>query len=674
MKKLISNLSIRHKVWGSLGLLVALMATLVGLSYVSLSGVDRKVGTVVDEIQPTVVRSMQLMAQLERSAGALGFYLLSRDDTHKQSYLAALKSAQTTLAALKETRLIAENEANLKLLNRIDQDVAKFASYHERLFELTENDAKNIPAIALSGQMLNPLSQQMLQNLSSMLQSEAMEEANAERKGILTDINDLRYAWANVMNGVRAYLAFRGKSSLDEVDLYKGETDRLLKKLQDRGDALTFDQADSLEQFAGLRDSFFANFKKVFEIHSSERWRTDAYLVRSEIGPLLSGIEDRLTTLVKSLGDRAATTGGELTDTMNSSLVTQLVLLVIGLLIGTLVLVGAGMFIVKPAQRLRDLLRDISEGEGDLTQRAGLDSEDELGQASRYFDNMMDSMQAMIRDIAEVSNAVHGRSGEASRETEAVTSNIAQGADRARSTAAATEQMSTTGAEIARSAAETADEAERVQQVSEDGSRRVQQMSAKAKDMGGQVDHLRRDVEDLSEKSKGMLDMVSIINDIANQTNLLALNAAIEAARAGDSGRGFAVVAEEVRQLAMKTQDSTSQITSLISDNLQSNENLALVMDKVSEATGSMLESVNETAQAITTMGDGIKLMSGKAGHIATAAKEQSVATDEVAGNIESISAMESENATRTGQVAAHLQELSELSSRLDTLVGRFKV
>lgn len=674
MKKMLSNLSIRHKVWGSLGLLVALMATIVGLSYVSLSGVDRKVGVVVGEIQPAVTRSMKLIAQLERSASALGFYLLSREQSHQTSYKEALDGARATLTELKNSELIAGSADNKALLEGIERDVVTFASYGDRWQELTASDAKNIPAIALSGQTLNPLSQQMLQNLSSMVQSESMEAATEERKAILTDIHDLRYAWANVMNGVRAYLAFRGQPSLDEVELYKGETDRLLEKLRGRGDALTFDQADSLEQFARLRDEFFANMKKVVEVHSSNRWRVDAHLIRSEVGPLLHAIEVKLGTLVNGLNERSLATGNELADSVNSSLATQLILLVVGLLVGALVLLGAGIFIVKPAQRLRDLLRDISEGDGDLTQRAGLNSKDELGQASQYFDTMMDSMQAMIRDIAEVSSAVHGRSGQASSEVEAVTGNIAQGADRARNTAAATEEMSATGAEIARGAAETADEAGRVQQVSEDGTRRVKQMSAKAQDMGGQVDHLRRDVEELSEKSKGMLDMVSIINDIANQTNLLALNAAIEAARAGESGRGFAVVAEEVRQLAMKTQDSTSQITSLISDNLQSNDNLVAVMDKVAAATGSMLESVNETAQAITSMGEGVKLMSEKAGQIAGAAKEQSVATDEVAGNIESISAMESENATRTGQVAAHLQELSELSSRLDGLVGRFKV
>lgn len=675
MKSFFANLSMARKVWGSLISMLALLAAVVLLSHSSLSGVERQVTLVVNGIQPAVGESTQLSSQLESASAALGFYLLSKDPTHKDAYLAGLNKVNATLKKLQADPLIRANADWINLVKSIKTDVDKFEGYRARLMELAVDDSKNIPAIAFSGQNLNPLSQQMLQQVSSMVQSESMEPATARRKAVLTDIEDLRYAWSNVMNGVRAYLAFRSKASLDEVKLYRQETDRLEKKLRAYGDdGLTFDQADSLDQFVKLREQFFANMDKVVAIHGSDKWRTDAYLIRSQIGPLLQGVENNLGKLVADLNARAETTSTALVDEVRSSMFMELMLLGAGLLLGVLVIVGSAVFIVRPIRRLRDVLKNISEGEGDLTQRCELSSDDELGQASRYFNKLMEDLQKIVRDIAAVSGEVYSRSHEASADIEYVTTNANKSADRARSTSAATEEMSATGAEIARSAAEAAEEATRVRQVSQEGSAQVAHMSAKATEVGGQIDNLTSDVHALGAKSKGMLDMVAIINDIANQTNLLALNAAIEAARAGEMGRGFAVVADEVRQLAMKTQESTSKITTLISDNLQSNEHLASVMEKVGEVTHSMLGSVKETSQVITRMSESVQVMNEKAGHIATAAREQATATDEAAGNIESISTMESENSTRTGGIAAHLRELSELSSRLDGLVGRFKV
>lgn len=674
MRRILSNLSMRQKVWGSLLTMMVLLALIVLLSSLSLSGVEHRVKRVVTDIQPAAAASMELNADLERSAAALGFYLLSKEEVHKQAYLDGLKDVNAALKHLESSTLIQRDAAVRRLVADIERDVHTFAGYKGRLLELATDNAKNVPAIAYSAANLNPLSQQMLQQLSGMVQSEGLEAATAKRKQILADIEDLRYAWANVMNGVRAYLAFRNTSSLKEVALYRGETERLVKKLRGYGDDLTFDQADSLSQFVKLRDQFFADMKTMVAIHGGGKWRMDAYLIRSEVGPLLHRTETKVRQLVAALNAEAASTSTRLSGQMHASLVMELVVLGVGLALGALVLMGATIFIVKPVRRMRDLLKDISGGEGDLTQRCELNSADELGQACRYFNKMMEALQAMVRDVAAVSGQVHERTQQASTEIQYVTTNTEQSADRARSTAAATEQMSATGAEIAGSASEAADEAARVQGISQEGSQRVEQMSAKAADMGGQIDHLTRDVGQLGEKSKGMLDMVAIISDIANQTNLLALNAAIEAARAGETGRGFAVVADEVRQLAMKTQDSTSQITALITDNLHSNQGLSEQMDKVAQATREMLDSVNDTSQVISRMADGVRVMSDKASQIAAAAGEQSSATDQVAGHIDSISATGADNSARTAEVAAHLRELSELSSRLDGLVGRFKV
>jgi len=672
--KIMNRVSIKYKILGSM-LVMLLILTAIALSaHQSLSRVDTQVGDVVKNIQPTVIASLQLSETVKQTSSALGFYLLSKTEQDKKDYLQGLKKVESSLQALKAIPWVQNHEKTNKLVNAIALDVNKFSSYKNRILELASDDTKNIPAMKYSAINLNSVSQKMLQKMGVMIDAEEDEESSDERKEILMTMERARYYWSNVMNGTRAYLAFRGEASLAEVKLYNDQTGELLNQLKAFGDKLTIEQSEAVKEILLLRASFMANYKKMLEMHGGPKWRTDSYLIRSEISPLANNISGKLRLLVEDQQSQASVMSQALIDQVGSSKTLQLTLLGVGLLIGILIILGVIVFVVKPIVNMRDLLKDISEGEGDLTQRCSLDAEDELGQASRYFNNMMESLQNMFREVVSVAGDVRDRTVNANSEIMRVSENVVQAADRARTTAAATEELSATASEIARHASEAANEASEVQQSSSEGSQSVNTMATKAREMEEEINKLKDDVDDLTEKSKGMLNMVGAINDIANQTNLLALNAAIEAARAGEMGRGFAVVADEVRQLAMKTQDSTSQITGLITDNMQSNENLGVMMGRVADATHTMMGSVGETSEAISRMSEGVVSMSDRVGQIATASGEQSIVTDEVAGNIEQISHTENDNATRSEQVAQNLNELQEFSSRLDGLMQRFKI
>jgi methyl-accepting chemotaxis protein len=674
MKNLIASLSIRAKLWGSLILILIVLLVNVLNSQLSMSAVEKRFSHVAEEITPTVIASVELKSHLNHVAAALGFYLLSKEDIYKQAYIEGMQEIDRELEQLKAIPLVTADEKSRALVTAIEGDVQKFRSYQERMLELAQNDLENIDALIISAEQVSPLNQTILQMLSGMIMAEDDEEASDERKQLLNDLNNLRYNWTNLMNGVRAYLAFRSDLALGEVELYGGEAQRLVEKLQGYGDALTFEQSDYLDSFVEARDKFTAIFDGLVEVHSSEKWRNDAYLVRSEIGPLMEQIRNMLVQLVDIQRENVELTSRDLLDQVSSSMAFQVIMLVIGIVVIGIAMFGIGMYVLRPIDMLRGYLKDISEGEGDLTSRCKISSSDEMGQAAMYFNNMMDKMQVMIRDVGAVAAEVSGRSAQANQNIAQVSDNIIQSADHASTTATATEEMSVTSNEIANSATFAAQEASEVHSVAEEGARYVNQMTTKAEGMSGQVSTLKQDIDELADKGKGMLNMVGIINDIANQTNLLALNAAIEAARAGEMGRGFAVVADEVRQLAMKTQDSTSQITEMINNNMSSNEHVANIMDGVTESTSSLLETVHQTSGAIQQMTSGVSKMNEMVAHIALSAGQQAQVTNEVAGNIDSISTSEGENAQTAAEVSQHLYELSDQASRLETMVSRFKV
>ncbi len=671
MNTLFSQFSIRQKLWGGFGLLLGVLALVSSIAFFSLAGVQKDMGMVIDE-QPTMIASVELTGGLNQATSSLGFYLLSGESVHRENYQAAIMLVNSMVDAL--TILLSEDEVQSTRIASIRADIQAFKQQGNEMLSLVNDQAKNVPGIAYAAQHINPLSQEMLNLVSQMIMSESEEPATKRRKQLMSDLHALRYSWANVMNGVRAYLAFRAQSALDEVNLYLEDSATKLDRLRAYGSELTFDQEDGLEQFSNLREEIITHIEALKEIDKSGKWRTDAWMVRNDVGPLLDRVQGNLAELVQVQRTQIEATSQSLIERMASAETFIGMLLTFGLIIGVIIAFATCSQTTRAAVSMRDVLKDISEGEGDLTHRVPQTSNDELGQASGYFNDTMARLQGMVSDVAAVARQVADRADQATGQIDVVTRNIGHGADRARNTAAATEEMSATSIEIARSASLATNEAGKAHKDAEAGARCVKGMSAKAQDMNKQIGELQASVNDIKSKGHGMLDMVGIINEIASQTNLLALNAAIEAARAGESGRGFAVVADEVRQLAMKTTQSTAKISELLKDNQHSSEGLSTIMGSVAHATESMMGSVHETSDAISRVTGSVQLMTDMVGQIAHAAQEQSTVTGDIATNVEEISHMETENAQRVTETSGYLQELADFSTRLEDLVSRFKV
>ncbi len=373
----------------------------------------------------------------------------------------------------------------------------------------------------------------------------------------------------------------------------------------------------------------------------------------------------------------------------NANLLTGVftALLVVGLFVG-LIAWFIARSISKPTVRMRDMLKDIAEGEGDLTKRLEAHDKDEIGQLALYFNKFTDKLQSIIKQIKEGAETV----GSAATELSSTATQLAAGAEQttaqSATVSAAGEEMATNMQTMASSTDEMSANVKTVASAVEEMTASVSEI-AKNAEQAAQVADQAANLAGTSNDSIGELGsaanaigkVVETIQEIAEQTNLLALNATIEAARAGDAGKGFAVVANEVKELAKQTAEATEDIRQRI-NGIQSSTGSAVtsigqvseVIGKVNEVSRSIASAVEE--QSITTqeIARNIAQTAAAAETTSTGVGQSAAAADEITRNISGVDQAAQQAASSATQTQTAGTELSKLGEHLQMLVGQFKV
>lgn len=328
---------------------------------------------------------------------------------------------------------------------------------------------------------------------------------------------------------------------------------------------------------------------------------------------------------------------------------------------------------ITPIESVSDHLRVLAEGEGDLTSKIDINTNDETGVLSNWFNQFVGSTRALILGIKQSSTQIDKIAAETSLKASDVASAASDQLQSIELISEAGQQMLIASNEAAESCANSAQVSEKGLETTIAGKNLLKDSAEGVNRLGSRLKESNQIITELQKETVNINQILSTIQGIAEQTNLLALNAAIEAARAGEQGRGFAVVADEVRTLAGRTQESTEQISNI----------LGLLGNRTKQASDSMVTSLAESENAIKLSGQAlvsfeqieevVKQMRDMTMQTAASAEEQRAVTEGVNANIGAISESAHRVSGISGDVAELCRKQDQLSKELHSMVARFR-
>ncbi len=394
---------------------------------------------------------------------------------------------------------------------------------------------------------------------------------------------------------------------------------------------------------------------------------------KKDAGPKYSATHETMYHLIELQGAVAKEEFEKAEASFNSIRNISIFSIVGGLILG----LGMALWIIRsitiPLGEVRSTIATI-ERDKDFTRSVKVDSQDEVGETAKSFNQLVATMRETLHSILENVSQVSDSVGSLAASSNQVATSSAQQSEAASAMAASVEQMTVSISHVSDSAQDALVISRKSGELSAQGGEVIHRAVDEMNQIAGTVRQASTAIDSLGQQSDQITSVVQVIKEVADQTNLLALNAAIEAARAGEQGRGFAVVADEVRKLAERTTKATEEIASMVGSMQESARSAVSTMENAVARVGSGAALAQQAGEAINQIKSGADQVVNVVNDISAALAEQSVASNDIAAHVERVAQMTEENSAAAGETASSAEHLQQLSVEMRSAVNRFKI
>jgi len=438
------------------------------------------------------------------------------------------------------------------------------------------------------------------------------------------------------------------------------------------------DDEDKTKPLEGIQEAvnaYITSFKRYAELMKSQQ------TAKNQMESNSAGIE---AICLKS----KATMNTQMRAQIVSSTTFITIVSIFAVIFGILIAFVLARIIITPIKKVVAALKDISQGDGDLTQRIDIDTKDEIGELAKWFNAFISRLNNIIVDIGSNSETVTASSGELLFISEQMSEDSEDLASRSNAVAAAAEEMSSSMNSVAAASEEAstnlgtvADAAGQMKQTITEVAQNCEKAREVSDNASVKVKKASERVEYLGASARDISKVTEVITDIAEQTNLLALNATIEAARAGEAGKGFAVVASEIKGLAAQTAGATLDIKEKIrgiqestDDTVKDVNQITMVISQVTDIVSAIAAAIEEQSVSATEVAENIDQASTGIVEVNENVAQSSQVSTEIAEDISKVHDVSQEMTNRSSLMEKSAQDLSALSGKLRDMIGVFKV
>ncbi len=450
---------------------------------------------------------------------------------------------------------------------------------------------------------------------------------------------------------------------------YKEAVEKLGKLLE------TQEEKDLFNRFKEVVKSGAEVNNKIIELVNDGKKQEAQILYLNETRQNTKLLVETTNALIKNQEKQLEEKVSKLLSVSKKLLLVIIIVGVVSIIIGIFMSIKITRSIKAPVEKAAEQLELMSQGDFTFSiSENAIKRGDELGVIARAMDALNTNLKKVFNEIISSVHSLTSSATQLSSIAEEMSRTAESSSNRANSVATSSEEMSQTVVDIAKNTANIADSAKKAVDTAQQGNMIVERSVGEVKEIDETVNESARFVKSLGERSAHIGEIVSVINDIADQTNLLALNAAIEAARAGEQGRGFAVVADEVRKLAERTAQATSEIEDMIKAIQNEVTKAVEIMDT---ATVKVQSGVTLTAQAgdalkaIVKSSDELQLMVQQ---IASATEEMSATSEEISKEIVDIANASRDTTASSHETAQAAVSLSQIATKLDETIRFFRL